>query len=244
MKRFLLLLIFIFSIGIPVLVQAQSEGLNLHLRRDWGFGAGNRIQGNFTLIADGPTNLTQVNFMIDGEVVATDTEAPFEFKFKTSEYTPGQHTMTAEGILANGTNLESNSYIREFLTADAAMESTKDIILPILLVVGVISLISVLGPLLLWRKQTHTPGVYGSAGGAVCSRCSFPFSRHALAPNLLFGKLERCPHCGKWAIVSRATKADLTAAEERFSGANAPQNLPLEDHAAKLKQMLDDSRFD
>jgi hypothetical protein len=36
-----------------------------------------------------------------------------------------------------------------------------------------------------------------------------PFSRSVLAPNMLVGKLERCPHCRKWAIVGRAGSADL-----------------------------------
>lgn len=88
-------------------------------------------------------------------------------------------------------------------------------------------------------------GQYGVVGGAVCPRCKLPYSRRVLSPNLLIGKLERCPHCGKIAIVRRASLADLEAAEARLPAqdqAAAPH--PKEDHSDNLRQQLEDSRFE
>ena len=69
--------------------------------------------------------------------------------------------------------------------------------------------------------------------------------RHALAPNLLVGKLERCPHCGKWAIVPRAAPADLVAAEARLRADNQEGVMQVEEsEEEKLKRELEESRFE
>ena len=83
------------------------------------------------------------------------------------------------------------------------------------------------------------------AGGAVCPRGKMPYSRHTLSPNIVVGKLERCPHCGKWAIVRRATPTELAEAEERLrtdSQEGVKDFIPDEDEA--LRRALDESQYD
>jgi hypothetical protein len=117
------------------------------------------------------------------------------------------------------------------------------IIVPLLIVVGVIMVFGTLVPALLGRGKEFKPGNYGVAGGAVCPRCTFPYSRQILAPNLLIGKLQRCPHCGKWAIVSRALQTELEAAETRWAREGISSvEAPTEEE--KRQQLLDDSRYD
>jgi hypothetical protein len=101
-------------------------------------------------------------------------------------------------------------------------------------------------PNLLGKKSKPVViGKYSLAGGAVSPRCKMPYSRHALSPKLVVGKLERCPHCGKWAIVRRASKADLGAAEERFRDDREEGKLEItQDEDEILKRALEDSRFD
>ena len=53
----------------------------------------------------------------------------------------------------------------------------------------------------------------------------------------------RCPHCGKWAIVPRASSDALQAAEERFAAENKG-TIQTQSEAEKLQQMIEDSRFD
>ena len=81
------------------------------------------------------------------------------------------------------------------------------------------------------------------AGGAICPRCTFPYTRHMFAPNMLVGKLERCPHCGKWAIVPQANAAALQAAEERLA-AEGEDQIETVSEEEKLRRMIEDSRFD
>ena len=88
-------------------------------------------------------------------------------------------------------------------------------------------------------------GQYSIAGGAICPRCTLPYTRNTFSPNLLVGKLERCPHCGKVAVVRRASPADLEAAEARLAAGAAPGEAPAEmSEAERLRRQLDDSRFE
>lgn len=62
---------------------------------------------------------------------------------------------------------------------------------------------------------------------------------------MLFGKLERCPHCGKLAIVRRATPAELAAAEERLRADREKGIKDIsEDEDESLQRALEESRFD
>jgi hypothetical protein len=113
-----------------------------------------------------------------------------------------------------------------------------------LVIVGGVSLLATVIPLFFFRKKRFQLKQYGFAGGAVCSRCRLPFSRSTFSPNLLVGKLERCPHCGKWGIARRATAMELEEAEKRYS--LDEMNLQLENAQkdAVLKKALEDSRYE
>jgi hypothetical protein len=64
-----------------------------------------------------------------------------------------------------------------------------------------------------------------------------------LSPNLLVGKLERCPHCGKWALLPRASAEALRLAEERYAAEDEGTIQPLSEEE-KLRRMIEDSRFE
>ena len=150
--------------------------------------------------------------------------------------------MSAEGNLKDGTVLGSNTVTKTFLSSDQAWSETQGIIVPLLIGVGVVSLIGIGGPVLLGRKKKFIPGSYGPAGGAVCPRCALPFSRSYMAPNLLVGKLVRCPHCGKFSILPRANSAHLQEAERRYEGEGSSQIIS--EGKDDIKKMIDESRFE
>ena len=83
MRKILLIVASLIFFLLPVSVMAQGEELDLRLTRDFGYGAGGQIQGKFSLRVDGSANIVRVDFIIDGEVVHTITEAPFRFRFET-----------------------------------------------------------------------------------------------------------------------------------------------------------------
>ncbi len=114
---------------------------------------------------------------------------------------------------------------------------------------GIIVLIVVGRRLLLLsgEKQAHaTAGdqaSYGLAGGAICARCGRAFARQALSPNLIVGKLSRCPHCGKWSIAPRATPAALAAAEAAHKPASEPtESVPSGEE--RLRRQIEASKYE
>ena len=52
--------------------------------------------------AGGQTEITQVEFIVDGEVVHTDSEAPFEFDLDPFELSPEEHTLSIRATNAGG----------------------------------------------------------------------------------------------------------------------------------------------
>ena len=254
MKKTKLLILIIFTITLlfptSVFAQEAEPVLELDLNRLFGYGGFvGDIQGTFSMVAEAPDGfeLVEVQFYIDETMIGSVTEDPFKVTFKTGDFDPGLHELYAVGFLADGTELYSNKYTRKFLSGGDAMGTASDILIPLFVVIGIVALIGVVGPLVLGKKGKQKPiGEYSvAAGGAVCPRCKMPYSRHTFSPNIVVGKLERCPHCGKWAIVRRATPAELAEAEERLradSQEGVKDFTPDEDEA--LRRALDESQYD
>ncbi|MBN1667950.1 MAG: hypothetical protein JW862_12720, partial [Anaerolineales bacterium] len=180
MKRLFPFLILILTLVLPVagLAQEAQEAPELRLSRDFGYGGGLQIQGTFSFRIANPENFVRVEFLIDEEVVATATQEPFRYQFSTDLYEPGLHTLAAIGYLADGRALRSNQIQREFVTSDQAWDAVGGFIIPVLVIVGVLTVLGFAVPLIASRKQDFKPGVYGAAGGAICPRCRFPYTRH------------------------------------------------------------------
>ena len=245
MKNFCLFFLLTLISVLPFSVKAQEDTLELELTRDWGYGGfSGDIQGKFSLRASGPENLIEVRFTMDGEVFATVTEPPFNHQFETDQFPPGPHTLTAIGILSDGSELIGREFNRVFLSEEEAREATTGFLYPFLIGVGGIVLLATILPLVLSRKNRYQFKQYGVAGGAVCPRCQLPFSRSLFAPNMVVGKLERCPHCGKWAIVRRATSQELETAEKLYSEDETNLQLDSNAEADKLRKALDDTRYE
>lgn len=223
--------------------QSQESELRLRLRRDFGYGAGAQIRGRFSMLVDEIDGLERVEFLIDDEVIGNDNEAPFRLQFETGGYELGWHTLHAVGYTADGRELASNAFQRQFVTGSASTY----------IVVGVVVLI--LGFRFVSHLVTRQKGteqkrrVYGMYGGAICPRCGRPFSRHWWAPNLIAGKLDRCPHCGKWHFSTRATPQMLASAEQFADELDAEEQEALEragepTEEEVLRKRLDESRFE
>jgi hypothetical protein len=215
----------------------------LGLIRNFGYGGLGKIQGSFTLrVVDAPADLVEVSFYMDGELMEVVTGEPFLTRFNTSDYKEGERVMSAIGILDNGTQVNSNTITKVFLSSNQAWTETQQIIIPLLVGVGLLTLIGIGAPALLGQKKDFVAGSYGPAGGAVCPRCALPFARSFLAPNLMVGKLLRCPHCGKISILPRASSIRLQEAEKRYAGESDAQIIT--DRQEDIKKMIDDSRYE
>ncbi|MCJ7707434.1 MAG: Ig-like domain-containing protein [Anaerolineales bacterium] len=228
----------------PAAAQATEQPFELRLSRDFGYGGGSHIQGLFTMGVDDRGDVVRVEFLIDNLVVLTDTEAPFRYQFTTGSYALGPHTLAAVGYTSGGQELQSQERSYEFVTAEEGWQAAGRIAIPVIGLVILVSLAGTVGPALVGRRKPHRRGEYGVEGGAVCPRCRFPFSRHLISPNMLVGRLERCPHCGKWSMVRRATPQELEAAENRLAEEEGRGALVVDDEKERLRRMIDESRFE
>lgn len=224
----------------PTTVGAQQApaGLTVGLLRTFGYGGFNEIQGNFRFSAKGPVDLVRVVFYLDAQVMGEDTKAPFQLDFVTDTYPAGVRSLRAVGYTASGQVMTSNVITTRFLSASQAQGQTVKLVVGLLgTILGLMGL-SALVTGYLTRGRRHVaaavrpangiagpvrrPADYGWMGGVVCPRCGKPSPCLWYAPNLVMGKLQRCPHCGRWAIVGRASANELARAESLLAAEPQP----------------------
>lgn len=246
-KTGVMLFLVILLLLVPVSAFAQQDSFSIRLTRDNGYGGlNNDIQGTFSIKTSGPDTLDSVNFYIDEELIGSLSSSPYNLQFHTGNYPDGSHRIYAVGVLADGSELISNEIVVVFISGEAAMQSTLKLVTPILALVALLTVGSSL--LQASRKKKHgaaAVGNYGMAGGAVCNKCMLPFSRNFLSPNLVIGKLSRCPHCGKWQIARRAFGTELNLAEDRLKQElNASPEISSTEPEKEFEKMVQDSRFE
>jgi hypothetical protein len=239
----------IFFPVISALAQGDGE-LTLTLSRDFGYSSGTgRIQGTFSLRASGQEDLQRVVFLIDGQPVGEDSQAPFSIQFHTGNYSLGTHTLSAVGYTRDGRVLHSNEIQREFVSAGEGQQAALRIAIPIVGVTFGIILLSTLLPIILGRRRgpgipLGAPRSYGLLGGTICPKCKRPFSMHIWGFNMLAGKFDRCPHCGRWSLVRRVSPEELKAAEAaELEMAGGGEAAPAVSPEEALRKDLDDSRY-
>ena len=243
----MLAIFFLLSFGI---VYAQEEEIILKISRDFGYASGTgKIQGLFSMKATSFYKLAEVVFYIDSQPIGKDSIEPFKLQFNTDDFSQGMHSLYAIGIGLDGNEFITKEIRTEFISAQDSKKATLTLIIPILGLSLIAVIISAVFPVLFTKKkETITPGAhrfYGAAGGTICTGCNRPFSRHLLAPNLVLGKLERCPHCGKWGIY-RAYPIDiLRKAEETELEADYSQkaNIILANEEDRLRNEVDDTKY-
>ncbi len=232
-----------------LLIRAEEPQLLLQLRRDFGYGGFGEIEGRFTLSVSGAQALARVVFYIDDEPVAEISQPPFRWQFHTGNFPPGMHTMRAVGYTGDGQELHSNKLQTRFLSAAESRQAMSRLLVTLLgAILGLMALSAVVTFLLSGGKSRPQPaGVprnYGLFGGAVCPKCKRPFARHWWGLNMGPAKLDRCPYCGKWSLVGRASREELAAAEarelERAALGNTP---PMAAPEERLQRELDETRF-
>jgi hypothetical protein len=247
-SRICTLVIAMCLLSLPVGAQGSEPLLILSNSRLFGYGGFGEIQGTFRLSVSGPETLSRVVFAIDGQPMGEATQRPWQLQYLTDNFPPGNHTLTATGYTASGEELHSNEMRTRFLSSQEAGQATTRLVVVLLGgILGLMGLSALLSSVLFRRKVATlplgAPRNYGLAGGAICSRCGRPFARHLWAPNMIMGKLERCPYCGKVAIARAASPSELAAAEAaELEGVKAPEQA-TESGADQLRHDVEDSRF-
>jgi hypothetical protein len=249
-KSWLLLIVLLLGmlVGMGTAVAQSDNELDLGLSRDFGTGIGNNIQGTFSFRVSGPEDLASVTFYIDDQIVGEDSEAPFRLQFKTDNYPLGVHTLHASGLTQDGRELTSNSLSRNFISGSTAGRTTLYIVIPIIIIaIGGWLLSSWIANRGRKSEGQSAINVHGPFGGTICPKCNKPFARHIWGLNLVVGKYDRCPHCGKWSLV-RAMHPDVldaavAAMQQTDAGRDQTKTDDTDDEGRRRKR-LDDSKFD
>jgi hypothetical protein len=158
---------------VPASAQATETPLLLRLSRDFGYGGGSRIQGLFTMSVD-REDLARVEFQVDGQVVSTDTEAPFRYQFNTNAYSLGEHSLSAVGYNAAGQAFATQVRTYTFVTSDEGWAAVGRIAIPILGLALVVALAGTVLPALMGRGKPMRRGDYGGGGNLCALRLPLP----------------------------------------------------------------------
>jgi DNA-directed RNA polymerase subunit RPC12/RpoP len=214
-----LLLSFILA-GSRTVYAQEGDELRLRLNRDFGYSSlyGSQIQGTFSMVITGPSNLSRVVFYLDSQILEEVDEPPFSLRFVTDNYPLGPHALSVVGYTDDGRELRSNIIRTEFVSPGQGTGTAVWLIGGMfgVIVLGM-GIAFLFGNVLGKGKKTELPlGAtrrYGIHGGAICPNCSRPFAIHALSLNLMAARFDRCPYCGKWSFVRRAHPQVLKQAE-------------------------------
>ncbi|HUN24406.1 MAG TPA: Ig-like domain-containing protein [Anaerolineales bacterium] len=250
MKKFLPLILLLLLGVQPTLAQSTPPTQpTLRLQRNFGYGGfGQDIQGLFTLSLENAESVSEVQFLLDGQALGTRLlAAPWQVQFSTDNYPTGEHTFSAQVILQDGREINPNPITAKFLSAAQVAGGVKKFAVPI--VGGILALMGI-GILASWHSSRQaqpvplgTERTFGWLGGAICPNCARPFSRHWWALNISFvGKFDRCPHCGRWNVVRRASPGELSAAIQAEKPAEPTPTF--QSPAQKRAQQIEDSRYD
>jgi ribosomal protein L32 len=235
---------------IPGWAQTAVPGLQIRLSRTMGFSSGTgQIQGAFKIKASGPSDLSKVAFFIDDTLMGEVDQAPFELSFNTDSYSLGIHTFSATGSTSSGQQLASNTTQAEFVSSSEGFQSVIGIIGPLLIFILVAVAVALIIPILFTRGKTTklplgAPRNYAPLGGTICPKCGRPFGVHIYGLNVVVGKLDRCPYCGKWSVVHRVSPQMLHEAEQaELSSDLAAQEQIKGSEEEDLRKEIEDSRY-
>jgi hypothetical protein len=217
----------------------EATQVEIRLSRDLGFGLGGQIQGRFSIKVEGPDELHRVEFYIDDQLIGEDRSPPFSAIFNTGDYERGVHQLSAIGFTSDGRELLSNRITRQFA-------SVQNVVLIVGAIIALVVGIRLASHYLTRGKRSSTGGSFGSLGGTVCSNCGRAYGIHWWSLRLGFGRLDRCPHCGKWSMVSRSSADTLAAADQFDSEPDRADPTEAEQQAEDdeiLRRQIDESRY-
>ncbi len=235
---------------LPGAVLAQESDYRLSVSKDFGYGAGSQIRGDFSIRVTGPEEqIASVKFMIDGQPMGEVSQAPFRLKFNTTSYPAGIHELSARVNLKDGQQVDLGPTRFDFVTSEQQSQGMQKILIPLLALIFGAMLIGFGAQYLTMRGRPGKvePGTarnYGVAGGAICPKCTRPTPRHVWGLNMMVGKLDRCENCGKWSIM-RAAPLDVLRAAEQAELEMEKQTSPAPEKSEeeKLRELLDKSKF-
>jgi hypothetical protein len=230
--------------------ETATSGYRLNVNRLFGYSSGNQIKGSFQLSVVGVSNISSVDYILDGQVIATVRTAPFQMNFQTETYSFGMHTLSAIITTTDGRNMEVPDRQFEFATSQQEQQSVVEVMVPL---GSVILLAAVLGlgvQFLFMRNKKRefvplgTARNYGIRGGAICPKCQRPTVFHPFAPHFGFRmKFDICENCGKWSPMTVLPLSELRKAEEEEAKSVESGQVVQKTEEEKLNDILNESKY-
>ncbi len=90
---YLLVLVLALSFTAASIGVEAEPTLSISFYKNNGYGAGNDMNGEWTINTDVSSDVQYVEFFMDDQLQYTDSSAPFSWNFNTGNYTEGSHTM-------------------------------------------------------------------------------------------------------------------------------------------------------
>lgn len=106
----------VFTIFSQFACAAESEAVRFSLRRDFGTGFGNKIEGQFTLHGTGESFIIKLELYFNETLKISENDNDLTYSFETKG-TVGMVNITLKGVDANG-NWYTYSEVFEFLSSD------------------------------------------------------------------------------------------------------------------------------
>jgi hypothetical protein len=251
------LLFFAFILlALTTPVAAQDAEYRIHARREFGYGNGGNVRGNFSLnIVGNPDTIQSVTYLLDGKEMAMVSEPPYKFSFRTSDYPDGWHALSAVVSTKDNRKITTPEVTLNFLSKEQEGQSMQKIFIPLLGGILLITLLGVGAQYLMFRRGGQdrlAPGAarnYGLKGGTICPRCGRAYGIHFWSVNLIGGYFDHCDYCGKWAFVRSRSRAELDAAvrAEVVAAQASETSLPAvqakETEEERLRRMMDESKY-
>jgi uncharacterized membrane protein len=86
---------------------AAAPSLRLDFYKNNGYGMGEDMQGQWTINTVVSSDVTHVEFYLDGQLQKNATSAPFSWSFNTADYNQSKHTFTVIAFDSTGATTES-----------------------------------------------------------------------------------------------------------------------------------------
>jgi hypothetical protein len=242
---------FIVFFAVCSIVQAQQADYRLNVSRTFGYGNGSQIRGTFKLSVVGPENIHTVRYVIDDQLIAEVTSAPYTYTFQTTQYPNGWHDLSAIIETNDGTKVTTPARRLNFVSAEEESSGLAGIIIPIVGGIVIVMAGVVAFQTIILRKKPLTTlplGAsrnYGIRGGTICPKCRRPYGIHWWALKVgLRNRFDRCEFCGKWSIIYPLSRIELESAEAaELEQIQAESQIPAKTEQDRLKEMLDNSRY-
>ncbi len=168
---------------LALFLPQATPTVGLKLIRNFGTEIGGEIRGTFTVKAKAP-GAEAVDFFLDDQLVATDSEEPFKWTFKTQDYPDGIHVIRAMAHYGDGATDEGA--IELHFVSKFGSKMLIVLVIIFLSVSGSVALTIVLAKREKERYQGRTR----------CPRCGTVFERRWSYLHKGSAYRNKCPMCG------------------------------------------------